>query len=124
MAPCSIATGPDATASGPAGHLQHVQPLPRNVPAFAIAGSLSRAAPLHGGKPRGDGLVPVASALGWHDDPDMAIGIDPARQWIAYGTGHLDLLCSSLVYEQIKGWLGGASDASLALPARAMRRSP
>jgi len=108
---------------GRAGYLQHAQPLPRGVPAFAIAGSLSRAAPTHG-KPRGDGLVPVASALGWHDDPDMAIGIDPARQWIAYGTGHLDLLCSSLVYEQIKGWLGGASVASFALPARATRRRP
>jgi hypothetical protein len=105
---------------GHVGYLQHAQPLPRDVPAFAIAGSLSRAEPTHGGKPRGDGLVPVASALGRHDDPDLAIGIDPARQWIAYGTGHLDLLCSSLVYEQMKGWLGGARDA---LPARATRRS-
>ncbi|MGE5089350.1 MAG: esterase/lipase family protein [Candidatus Levyibacteriota bacterium] len=93
---------------GHAGYLRHAQPLPRDVPAFAIAGSLSRAAPTRGGKPRGDGLVPIASALGWHDDPDMAIGIDPARQWIAYGTGHLDLLCSSLVYKKMKGWLGGA----------------
>ena len=93
---------------GHTGYLQHAQPLPRNVPAFAIAGSLSRAAPTHGGKPHGDGLVPVASALGWHDDPDMAIGIDPARQWIAYGTGHLNLLCSSLVYEQMKSWLCSA----------------
>ncbi len=91
---------------GHAGYLRHVQPLPRDVPAFAIAGSLSKAAPTHGGKPRGDGLVPVASALGWHDDAGMTIGIDPARQWIAYGTGHLDLLCSNLVYEQMKGWLG------------------
>ena len=109
---------------GHAGYLQHAQPLPRDVPAFAIAGSLSKAAPMHGRKPRGDGLVPVASALGWHDDPDMALGIDPARQWIAYGIGHLDLLCSGLVYERMKGWLGGAKDASVALPARAALGSP
>lgn len=95
---------------GHAGYLQHVQRLPRDVPAFAIAGSLSKAAPTHGRKPRGDGLVPVASALGWHNDPDMTIGIDPARQWIAYGTGHLDLLSSNLVYEQMKGWLGSARE--------------
>ena len=93
---------------GHAGGLPQVQPLPRGVQAFAIAGSLSEAAPAHGGKPRGDGLVPVASALGWHHDPGMTIGIDPARQWIAYGTGHLDLLCSNRVYEQMKGWLGSA----------------
>jgi pimeloyl-ACP methyl ester carboxylesterase len=97
---------------GRAGYLQHVQPLPRDVPAFAIAGSLSKAPLAHGAKPLGDGLVPVASALGWHEDPHMAIGIEPARQWIAYGTGHLDLLSSSLVYEQMKGWLGSARAAS------------
>ena len=108
---------------GHAGYLQHVQPLPRDVPAFAIAGSLSKAAPRHGGRPRGDGLVPVASALGWHNDLDMTIGIDPARQWIAYGTGHLDLLCSNLVYEQIKGWLGSAREHRRGAGARATRRS-
>jgi pimeloyl-ACP methyl ester carboxylesterase len=71
------------------------------VPALAIAGSLGRAAPARGGKPRGDGLVPVASAL----------GIDTADQWIAYGTGHLDLLGSRLVYERMKDWLGAAAAA-------------
>jgi len=104
---------------GHAGYLQHVQPLPRNVPVFAIAGSLSKTAPLHGGKPRGDGLVPVASALGRHADPGRAIGIDPARQWIAYGTGHLDLLGSKSVYERMKRWLGGALAASARRRARA-----
>lgn len=67
------------------------------VPAFAIAGSLGKAAPARGGKPRGDGLVPVASALGF----------DPADPWIAYGTGHLDLLGSRPVYERMKDWLSG-----------------
>jgi pimeloyl-ACP methyl ester carboxylesterase len=93
---------------GRAGYLQHTQPLPRGVPAFAIAGSLSRKAPANGGKPRGDGLVPVASALGRHHEPGRSIGIDRARQWIAYDTGHLDLLGSDSVYERMKDWLAEA----------------
>jgi hypothetical protein len=95
-----------------AGPPKHAEPLPPNVPAFAIAGSLSRVAPAHGGGPRGDGLVPVASALGRHEDHAMAIGIGPARQWVAYGTGHLDLLGSRPVYERMKRWLGRATTAS------------
>ncbi len=101
------------------GHSRHRRPLPVGVPAFAIAGSLSKAAPARGGKARGDGLVPVASALGWHDDPAMAVGIDPARQWIAYGTGHLDLLSSRSVYEHMRDWL---VDRGGPLPARPRRR--
>jgi hypothetical protein len=88
-----------------AGYLHHPHALPRGVPAFAIAGSLSRAAPEHARAPRSDGLVPVASALGRHSDSAMAVAFRPSRQWIAYGTGHLDLLSSKAVYAQMKGWL-------------------
>ena len=91
--------------SGHARGLPHGRPASRGVPAFAIAGSLGKAAPRHGREPRGDGLVPVASALGRHIDPKMAVGIDPAQQWIAYGTGHLDLLASAPVYAKMRRWL-------------------
>ena len=80
-------------------------PLPRGVPCFAVAGSLSKAAPGRGRAPRGDGLVSVASALGRHGDAERDLGIEPARQWIAYGTGHLDLLASKAVHRQMKRWL-------------------
>ena len=87
------------------GYLRHTQPLPRKVPAFAIAGSLSNRAPGRGRPPRSDGLVPVASALGRHSDRSIAVNFPSSRQWIAYGTGHLDLLSSKAVYEQMKHWL-------------------
>ncbi|MFO1399433.1 MAG: alpha/beta hydrolase [Burkholderiales bacterium] len=98
-------TGDDADR---AGRTQRAVPLPRDVPAFAIAGTLAKAAPASGRMPRGDGMVPVASALGVHDDPARALHIDPARQSIACGTGHLELLSSEPVYERMRTWLDGA----------------
>ena len=89
---------------GHRGYLQHTQPLPAGVPAFAVAGSLGKAAPARG-LPRGDGLVPVASACGRHADPARGLGIAASRQWVAYGTGHFDLLSSQPVYVQLRRWL-------------------
>ena len=59
------------------------------------------------GHPHGDGLVPVASALGRHADPRKALDFKPDRTSIAYGTDHLDLLSSAQVYRQIRQWLAG-----------------
>lgn len=80
-------------------------PLPRGVRAFAIAGSASKG-PVAGTRaPRGDGLVPVASALGTHVDPARSLRLPPSRTWIAYGTGHLELLSSPAVYAKVRDWL-------------------
>ena len=53
----------------------------------------------------GDGLVPLASALGHHDETHRALGIPDDRQWIGRGMNHFDLLSREEVYEQIKLWL-------------------
>lgn len=53
----------------------------------------------------GDGLVPVASALGEHADPALRLQVPPERQWIGHGMNHFDLLSSEAAYEQIKRWL-------------------
>ncbi|RBP09131.1 PGAP1-like protein [Roseiarcus fermentans] len=64
----------------------------------------------------GDGLVPVASALGRHKEPARSLDFPPDRQWIACETGHLDLLSRRDVYERLAGWLGqGVASSS---PAR------
>ncbi|HEX7566081.1 MAG TPA: hypothetical protein VF396_22960, partial [Bradyrhizobium sp.] len=55
----------------------------------------------------GDGLVPLASALGMHMDPALALAFPPEHRWTAYGAGHLDLLERVDVYERIRAWLGG-----------------
>jgi len=76
--------------------------LPDGVRCFAIAGTLStRAAP----RLRGDGLVPVESALGIHTRPEHCLAFPESQRWIALGTGHFDLLSSPAVYATIRGWL-------------------
>ena len=96
--------GRDAFAHG--ADTREPLPLPQGIACHAIAGSLSKAAP-RGGHPRGDGLVPVASALGRHADPRRALAFEPQQTSIAYGTDHLDLLASGEVYRQIQHWLRG-----------------
>jgi len=53
----------------------------------------------------GDGLVPLASALGRHARPEKTLPIRAENQWIGYETGHLDLLSKRQVYDQIRRWL-------------------
>jgi pimeloyl-ACP methyl ester carboxylesterase len=80
-------------------------PLPRGVACYAIAATTAKE--IGGLKDRlvGDGLVPVASALGHHKDAAKALKFPAGRQWIASETGHLDLLSRRDVYEQMAGWL-------------------
>ena len=53
----------------------------------------------------GDGLVPVASALGHHPDPARAVGFAKRRQWVGYGMHHLDLLDHPEVADRLLRWL-------------------
>jgi pimeloyl-ACP methyl ester carboxylesterase len=80
-------------------------PLPKGVACYAIAATTAKA--IGGLKDRlvGDGLVPVASALGHHKDPAKALKFPAGRQWVAGETGHLDLLSRRDVYERIADWL-------------------
>jgi hypothetical protein len=72
-------------------------PLPAGVRCFAMAATKGRA--------RGDGLVPLASALGRHADPDRHLAIPEGRQWVGRGRGHWDLLRDAAAHAQISDWL-------------------
>jgi hypothetical protein len=76
--------------------------LPEGVACYAIAATLS-GAPRK--RLRGDGLVPVPSALGRSRKPEVALEFPEAHRWIAYGTGHLELLNRNEVYEKLREWL-------------------
>ena len=53
----------------------------------------------------GDGLVPLRSALGQHDDPDRDLGLHRHAHWISHGTGHIELLHRPEVGARILEWL-------------------
>ena len=80
-------------------------PLPPGVSCYSIAASLAKAT----GEPLerllGDGLVPLASALGQHDDARRTLPFGKSHQWIGYGMHHLDLLDRGEVYACIRRWL-------------------
>ncbi len=73
--------------------------LPANVRCYALAASQSE---VHGEKMRGDGVVPVDSALGTHAERDL--GFAEADRSIVFGSKHLDLL-GAASYERIRDWL-------------------
>ncbi len=72
----------------------------------------------------GDGLVPVASALGRHKDRARALEFPADRQWVACETGHLDLLSRSNVYEQVARWLAGTSVRRSSAPRKRRADDP
>jgi hypothetical protein len=60
----------------------------------------------------GDGLVPLASALGQHADPAQALAFEPGHTAVLEDTGHLQLLSSPAVAAQLRQWLStGATGA-------------
>ena len=79
-------------------------PLPAGPRCFAIAGTIAQEGGLKD-KLLGDGLVPIASALGKHRLVKRTLKFPPERQRVFEQTGHLQLLSSPEVFEQLRDWL-------------------
>lgn len=90
--------------------------LPRGVHCHAIAASIARKPGTLRERMFGDGLVPLNSALGLHDDPARTLRLPQSRRWIGHGLHHLDLLDNTEVYERIVTWLSQ--------PGRGVRSRP
>ena len=80
-------------------------PLPVDVNCFTVAATTSSEASLLKDALIGDGLVPLRSALGQHDEVPHCLDFPPENQWTAYGANHMDLLKNPGVTAQVLKWL-------------------
>jgi hypothetical protein len=95
--------GRDRFARGP--DPRQPVPLPQGLRCFAIATSTALRAGATNERLLGDGLVPLASALGRHRSATRRLAFGPDRQWIGQGIHHLGQLGSAQVYAQLRHWL-------------------
>ena len=95
----------DELASAKGGDRRTRVPLPEGVACYAIAGSLGSEAGALREKLLGDGLVPLASALGRHRVKSRALSFAPDHQWVGQGMNHLDLLDRAEVLAKVRTWL-------------------
>jgi hypothetical protein len=80
-------------------------PLPTGVACFTVAATLAGKRSAMANRLLGDGLVPLHSALGQHEEPRRCLNIPASHQHIAYRTGHLQLLSDPAVTQQVLQWL-------------------
>jgi pimeloyl-ACP methyl ester carboxylesterase len=80
-------------------------PLPEGVACFAVAATVAGQRGLLADRLTGDGLVPLNSALGQHDEAHRRLVFAKDSQRTVYRTSHLDLLSSLAVAEQLRDWL-------------------
>jgi pimeloyl-ACP methyl ester carboxylesterase len=80
-------------------------PLPADVACFAAAAVRAERHDAPAARLLGDGLVPLASALGEHEDARFALAFPDGHRWVGPGLGHLDLLSSPQVFAQVGRWL-------------------
>ena len=81
-------------------------PLPADVACYTVAATTAAKRSVLADKLIGDGLVPLHSALGRHEDASRSLSFAPDAQWIAYRTNHMDLLSHPEVGERLVEWLG------------------
>ena len=80
-------------------------PLPEGIACFSVVAALAAKRSASADHVVGDGLVPLRSALGSHDEPHRDLGLDRHAHWITHGTGHIELLHRPQVGERIRQWL-------------------
>lgn len=79
--------------------------LPRQIACFTVGATLAAPRGVVAERLLGDGLVPLNSALGKHDEPQRCLAFAKSHQFIAFKTGHIEMLHSVAVRTQVLAWL-------------------
>ena len=82
-----------------------IVPLPEGVTCFTVAATTASRRSVLADRLIGDGLVPLPSALGRHDDPRRCLDFPEASQLIVHQTNHLELLSNPEITTQLRRWL-------------------
>lgn len=80
-------------------------PLPKGVACYAVAATVASQRSALADRLVGDGLVPLRSALGQHDESARQLVFAKASQCIAYRMNHMELLHRPEVTQQLLTWL-------------------
>ncbi|MDB4966738.1 MAG: hypothetical protein JWN44_2427 [Myxococcales bacterium] len=80
-------------------------PLPDGVDCFAVATTRGRRDGDLRDRLLGDGLVPVASALGRHADERFTLAFPESHQLVVYERDHFDLFDAPAIIDQLAIWL-------------------
>jgi pimeloyl-ACP methyl ester carboxylesterase len=80
-------------------------PLPEGVACYTVAATLAAKRSPVQERVLGDGLVPLTSALGQHEDAARTLKFARGSQFTAYRTNHMHLLYSQAVTAQLLQWL-------------------
>jgi pimeloyl-ACP methyl ester carboxylesterase len=80
-------------------------PLPEGVRCYFVAATTAEMAKSLRSAVIGDGLVPLASALGKHRAPALALKVPKSHRLVVTSANHWDLLSRDDVYSQLRKWL-------------------
>jgi len=80
-------------------------PLPGGVASFLVAATTGERATDLRSDVIGDGLVPLASALGHHKNPALALAVPKERRLVITSANHWDLLSRVDVSTRMRAWL-------------------
>lgn len=81
-------------------------PLPAGIECYSAAAVQADSDLALSARVLGDGLVPLASALGEHEDARFALDFPGERRWIGTGLSHFDLVSSPRLLARLEHWLG------------------